>query len=194
MKDVATACGPAMVISTMLLPLTAHAQDDSFGEALIIGATLTIAGTGVFDIATASRSASRYNAQHSLGVIPILNPIERRVGVAFRMPIPLHVTSGPSHEDQTPTYRPPVIDRRSPATATMWSLASTALPIAFGALVGSGPFIVWRDHRITRVLVGPSVGHWYSSRVGRGWTTIVVRVVMMVVGVAGVTSLDHYRD
>ena len=106
---------------------------------------LTLAGSVVFDIATAPASARSYNTR---------NPA-------------------------TP---------KSPSTAFMLSLASTGVPVAAGVLVansssaGAGVILISGG-----VVIGPSVGHWYAGRVGRGLATAGARLGLTVL--AGLAAL-----
>jgi hypothetical protein len=78
----------------------------------------------------------------------------------------------------------PPQEPRSEETALLWSLGGTAVPIAAGvALVtsqqqGAGGFLI-----VTGVVIGPSLGHYYAGRPGRGLATIGLRAVVPVVTV-----------
>lgn len=72
---------------------------------------------------------------------------------------------------------------KSPATATIVSVVGTAAPIGLGALLlntgydGTGALLV-----ASGVLLGPSAGHWYAGRPGRGAVTAALRAGIIVLG------------
>jgi hypothetical protein len=162
----------------------AAGRAQSCSEAGLIGSTVTVLGLAVFDIATAPASARLAN-QASVTIAPYVNPHERAYGVsvswAFRksMPAPPPVRRLPAAVSDS--ARVP----KSPGAAFVLSFISTAGPMAAGAGVGSaagaGVFLAG-------VVVGPSVGHFYAGRVGRGLATAGVRaagVGWFVASIAG---------
>jgi hypothetical protein len=77
---------------------------------------------------------------------------------------------------------------RSPRTAFSLSLASTAVPVALGAVAGmsrseeAGALLI-----ASGMILGPSMGHWYAGKVGRGALTAALRAGLGLI--AGITAL-----
>ena len=155
-------------VRAMLVP----AEHASGGEAPMALAALGAAAVAVYDIVSAPASARWYN-QRALAVTPFLQPEERRVGLAFSMPLSLG--SSPREPLRLTTGAP---GRKSPAAALALSLGATAVPIALGAMLGSTDAV--SNEAVGAlvaggILIGPSVGHWYSERWVRGFATVALR-------------------
>ncbi len=152
-------------------------------ETLVIG-TVAFAALLVYDIATAPSSATRYN-EGLIGMYPLIENrkyVESTVktfGQArfsrsalikdFLQPIFYHSNQLKKKE-------------KSPTTALYWSLAATVIPTAIGisfltseseqhSIGVSGVLLTTAG-----ALIGPSAGHFYSKRVGRGLLTVVLRI------------------
>jgi hypothetical protein len=139
----------------------------------IVVSSFAVAGLAVFDIATAPASVRRYN-ERPVAVAPYLNGRDRSYGVSVSMAFgrsPRAVTL----PARVPVARDSVRPRKSPGTGFALSFLSTAVPMAAGVgleRAGTGPAAVVF---LSGVVVGPSVGHFYAGRVGRGLGTAMLR-------------------
>ena len=131
---------------------------------------IAVSGLVVFDIATASASARRYNQRH-LAVVPRVDVRHGSYGFAASWSL------GRSSRVHARSYAAPA--RKSPGTAFVLSLTSTAAPILLGAAIqdDAGAVLV-----LSGLIVGPSVGHLYAGQVGRGLGTIGLRAAGTVAG------------
>jgi hypothetical protein len=71
-------------------------------------------------------------------------------------------------------------DLKSPGTAFRMSLVSTAAPVVLGAIIIPVSPEVGGALIFTGVVVGPSVGHWYAGRTGRGLLTAGLRLGLTI--------------
>jgi len=147
--------------------------------AVITGVAATF--VGAYDIATAPASA-RWHNQHLTALAPMLRVSPRSIGVGLQFA--LHAPS-----KARPSVRPaqPSESRKAPNAALFLSLGSTVVPISLGAALAAtdgasgetaGSLIAGG------ILVGPSVGHWYAGRTGRGFATLGVRLALGALGLA----------
>jgi hypothetical protein len=146
---------------------------DGVGQCSEVGYTvsaITVSGLVVFDIATASASARRYNHRH-LAVAPRVDVRNGSYGFAASW------SFGRSSRLPARSYAAPA--HKSPGTAFVLSLTSTAAPILLGAAIqdDAGAVLVFSG-----LLIGPSVGHFYAGQVGRGLGTFGLRAAGTVVG------------
>jgi hypothetical protein len=116
---------------------------------------------------------------------------------------PGYAWSAPSgHDSQGPENVPlgiqPVMDplpgERSEATALLLSLCATAIPAVLAAPAAFGEGGEGQGQTAALVflgslIVGPSVGHFYAGRPGRGLLGIGVRVVALF-GIAGAVAMS----
>lgn len=149
----------------------ARAQDCS-GLAFL-GSAVLVSGSAIYDIATAPASARRYNRTH-LSIAPMVNPRRGSYGVmaswsfgrASRVPVPAAASY------------------RSPATAFVLSAAATGIPMLAAS---TGTDAGWQLF-LGGIIIGPSVGHMYAGRVGRGVGTIVLRGAVTAVGLYSIVG------
>ena len=153
------------VTSALLLAASPGSAQDCSGGLFLVSAAV-VGGSAIYDIATASKSARRYNQTH-LSVAPLVNPTRGSYGVTASW------SFGRSRR-ALPVPRAAVVPtRKSPTTAFELSLMSTVLPAGVGALTldseaGGVAFL-------GGLVIGPSVGHFYAGQVGRGVGTILLR-------------------
>jgi hypothetical protein len=166
--------------------------------ALVVTAAASIVMVGIVDMFTAASSARRTN-EARIGLAPIADVRERRVGLGMSVPLGSggsagrHVVAGVRSSARQGQGRP-----KSPGTATAWSLGATLVPAFVGGaiLVAGGG----NDNQTTAAiggtmlgagwLVGPSAGHWYAEQHGRGWLTTGIRFGLSLLGFAALAALD----
>lgn len=160
-----TASAASVLLSAAPTPL--QAQDCSGGVFIVSAAV--VGGSAIYDIATASKSARRYNQKH-LSVAPLVNPSQGSYGVMASW------SFGRSPRAPPPHRAVPRAARKSSSTAFELSFLSTAMPMAAGGLAaassesGAGAVVF-----LSGLVIGPSVGHFYAGQVGRGIGTILLR-------------------
>lgn len=113
-------------------------------EAAFAVTAIAVSGLVVFDIATASASAHRYNRQH-LAVVPRVDVRNGSYGFAASW------SFGRSSRVHARSYAPPA--PKSPGTAFVLSLTSTAAPMLLGAAIqdeAGGILFLGIDHRPER--------------------------------------------
>ena len=157
----------------MIFALLIGGVEDGVGqcsEAGFVVSAIAVSGLAVFDIATASASARRYNQRH-LAVVPRVDVRHGSYGFVASW------SFGRSSRVHARSYAAPA--PKSPGTAFVLSLTSTAAPILLGAAIqdGVGGVLV-----LSGLVVGPSVGHLYAGQVGRGLGTIGLRAGGTVAG------------
>jgi len=87
---------------------------------------------------------------------------------------------------------------KSPAAALAWSLAGTTAPTAIGVVLvlasgGDGsPAQAGGGLIFAGGLVGPSLGHFYAGRSGRGAATIGLRILLVTGTAAALTKACIY--
>jgi len=135
---------------------------DCSGGGFLVGAVV-VAGSAVYDIATAPASARRYNQRH-LAVVPVLDPRRGSYGLSVSF------SFGRSSRASARAVAAPA--RKSPTTAFVLSFASTAGPMFAGAATGSN---AGGEVFLGGLIIGPSVGHFYAGQAGRGLATIALR-------------------
>lgn len=161
---------------------TSVAQDCDGGRFLVSAVAVT--GLVVFDIVTAPASARRYNQRHVV-VAPYVDTRHRSYGFSaswsFGRSTATHqqlASSSPAGAgDSAPA-------RKSPGGALALSLGSTAVPMAVGVAAGGGGGWVF----LGGLVVGPSVGHFYSGQVGRGLGTVALRGAGTAIGLYSLVS------
>jgi hypothetical protein len=192
-----------VILTIMLDPFsTAYPNDDGsaglagFG---VIAGGLTVIFSGIYDISSAHKSAEKYNSSVT-GIIPIQKTIQ------VYPKVPVFARSSFSRDalvknnDRLTVYTFQMSKaRKSPGTATWWSLGSTLIPTAAGYVMmnaGSG-------HNNSTLLttglimvtggwiLGPSAGHWYAEQHSRGWTSAFVRAVAFGVGLISVIVIGE---
>jgi len=143
---------------------------------------LAVMGLVIYDIATAPSSARWYNTNR-LTVSPVLDPINQSFGLAFSVPLP---------RAHRPTPRAMVSGsqsggRKSGKIAFLWSLGATVAPvvaaIALSGPIGDAPELAG-TLAVIGVTFGPSAGHWYAERIGRGFATVGARIAVFALGAA----------
>ena len=166
-----TACSFVLLLSAS----PARAQDCSGG--LFFVSTAVVAGSAIYDIATASKSARRYNATH-LSVAPLVNPRNGSYGLMASLPLG---RSRRAPQPQAPAHK-------SPSTAFQLSLFSTVIPMGAGAagLASSDTDAAGAFVFLGGLVIGPSVGHFYAGQGGRGIGTTLLRAGVTVLGIASV--------
>ena len=152
---------------------TLLAQTCSEGIFLVSAGVVT--ASAIYDIASAPASARRYNRAH-LSIAPLLDP--RRGSYGFSASWSFGRAS-----KVAPRSRPVAVPAtKSPTTAFVLSFASTAVPVAVGAVVGNaGTDAGWYVF-LGGIVIGPSVGHFYVGETGRGLATTAIRGAGTVVG------------
>jgi hypothetical protein len=161
---------------------TSVAQDCDGGRFLVSAVAVT--GLAVFDIVTAPASARRYNQRH-LVVAPFVDTRHHSYGfsasLSFGRPTPTPQqfvrSSSAIAGDSAPA-------RKSPGGAFVLSFGSTTVPMAVGAAAGGGGGWVF----LGGLVVGPSVGHFYSGQVGRGLGTVALRGAGTAIGLYSLVS------
>lgn len=153
---------------------TSVTQDCS-GTTFFVSAA-AVGSLAIYDIATAPASAQRYNREH-LAIVPVVDPVHRSYGLSVSVPF------GPRRRAArvVRTQSPPA--RKSPTGALLLSLGATVAPMAagFAAQHDAGAWVF-----LSGVVVGPSVGHLYAGRAGRGFATIALRGVGAAVGITSI--------
>ncbi|MCH9015831.1 MAG: hypothetical protein IH877_09130 [Gemmatimonadetes bacterium] len=155
-----------------------HRQDGCGG--LVAGA-LAFSGLVVYDIATAPASARWYNSNR-LAMSPIINPREHAYGVAFSVPL----GSTPPRVASTFSSNRQAAGAKSEGRALLWSLGATIGPMIPGLLFAQSN----QNHGAAAALIiggllfGPSAGHWYAERWGRGFASVGARLGVSAVGIA----------
>jgi hypothetical protein len=163
----------------------------------VLAAGVGVLGIGLFDIATASASARRYNERH-LALNPLFDPKARRYGPALSFSVGRSIRSP---EPQSLDTRRPIglpQGAKSHKTATLWSLGATLIPSGIGLATAAGGG--WNDNKTTLAigiagmasgwLFGPSAGHWYAEQHGRAWTTTGLRVGLVVLGLLALSTVS----
>ena len=163
-----TACSFALLLSASPV----RAQDCSGG--LFFVSTAVVAGSAIYDIATASKSARRYNEKH-LSIAPLVSPRSGSYGLMASW------SFGRSRQAPAPP-------RKSPSTAFQLSLFSTVIPMGAGAagLASSDTDAAGAFIFLGGLVIGPSVGHFYAGQGGRGIGTVLLRGGVTVLGIASV--------
>jgi len=183
-----------VILTIMLEPFsTAYANDDGAADLAGIGVLaggLTVIVYGISDIISAHESAEKYNS----GITEII-PIQKTLQVNYR--VPAFARSSFSRDALLKTNNRRNVytfqmskERKSPATATWWSLGSTLIPTGAGfILMEAGG---WNDNMTTLTtgliaisggwIFGPSAGHWYAEQSSRAWKTALIRAVAFGVG------------
>lgn len=144
-----------------------NAQDCSGGTFLV--AATVVVGSALYDIATAPGSARRYNRTH-VAIVPVVDPRRGSYGLSVSL------SFGRSSR-AAPAAAAPV--RKSPTTAVILSLASTAGPTLAGVAIGND---TGAKLFLGGLIIGPSVGHLYAGQFGRGLGTIALRGAGTVLG------------
>jgi hypothetical protein len=70
---------------------------------------------------------------------------------------------------------------KSGTTAILLSATSTVVPVVLGASMGSSGGV---KLAAAGVAIGPSVGHWYAGRKGRGFRSFGIRSLLLISGLA----------
>ena len=153
-----------------------------------------LSGTALFDIVTAPVSAARCNKKQAQ-LSPAMNLHDRSLGLALRFsfnrtrPIGTGFVSG--YTPSVPHF-PRQEKRKSGVSAFMLSLGATVGPILLSVAVeeeGKGIEAAWL--LLTGGLVfGPSVGHWYAEQAGRGWLTVGLRALFVVLFIVELDNLS----
>lgn len=188
MSKVSICVGLVLLLTVVARPpAPAHAQA---GITNVSGAGLAgLAGLAVFDIYSAPLSAQRYNEkQAQLSLAMNLHDASPGLTLRFSFNRARALRTGFVHRY---TPRAPSFARqekmKSGAAAFLWSLGATVAPVALGyrlALDGTsneGGLLLMTGGMV----LGPSVGHWYAEQAGRGWITVGLRFLMVVVFFAG---------
>ena len=163
--------------SALLAASPARAQDCSGGVFYVSAAV--VGGSAIYDIATASQSARRYNETH-LSIAPFVNPRSGSYGVMASLSLGRSRRAPALAQAQVPA-------RKSPGAAFRASFFSTVIPMGAGAAVlastdnGAGAVLFFGG-----MVVGPSVGHFYADQVGRGIGTMLLRGAGTVIGLASI--------
>lgn len=155
----------------LLFASPVHAQEDCSGGVFIVSAAV-VGGSAIYDIATASKSARRYNQTH-LSLAPLVNPRNGSYGVMASW------SFGRSR---------PVPAQKSPSTAFQLSFFSTVVPMGAGtiALASSSDNEAGAFAFLGGLIVGPSVGHFYAGQGGRGIGTLLLRGAGTALGIASI--------
>jgi len=150
-----------LVLHALLLlsASTLRAQDCSGG--IFIASAAVVGGSAIYDIATASKSARRYNEKH-LSVAPLVNPRSGSYGLMASW------SFGRSR-------RPQVAAQKSPSTAFQLSFFSTVVPVGAGLALAGADNEAGGLAFLGGLVVGPSIGHFYAGQVGRGMGTTLLR-------------------
>ncbi len=156
---------------------TSLTQDCSGGTFLVAAAV--VAGSALYDIATAPASARRYNRQH-LTIVPVLDPRHGSYGLSVSL------SFGRSSRAAGGVAAPV---RKSPTTAVILSLASTAGPTLGGVAIGND---AGAKLFLGGLIIGPSVGHLYAGQFARGLGTIALRGAGTALGLYSI--VDCFYD
>ena len=156
-----------------------RAAQCDLAPAVIAGVAATL--VGAYDIATAPGSA-RWHNQHLTALTPMLRVSPRSIGVGLQFA--LRAPSKPLRSFQPSQY---LESRKSPSAALFLSLGSTVVPVSLGAALAATDGASGETAGSLMaggILVGPSVGHWYAGRWGRGFATLGVRLALGALGLA----------
>lgn len=171
--------------------------DDVAATVGVLAAGAGVLGLGVFDIATAPRSARRYN-ENSLAIRPLFDPEPGRYGLAFSVSAGQWVRADALRNAGGRSPRGLSQTAKSAGVATLWSLGATLIPSGIGlALAGGGG---WNDNQTTLAIgvvgmvggwvFGPSAGHWYAEQRGRAWATTGIRAGLLVLGLLALSTIS----
>ena len=159
---------------------TSVTQDCSGGTFLVAAAVVT--GSALYDIVTAPASARRYNQRH-LAIVPVLDPRRGSYGLSASLSFGRSSRAGArAGAGAAPT-------RKSPSTALILSLASTAATTLAGVAIGND---AGAKLFLGGVVIGPSVGHLYAGQVVRGLGTIALRGAGTALGLYSI--VDCFAD
>ena len=151
--------------------------------ALFWASSIVTAGSGLVDIVTAPASARSFNQRHVV-LVPSDPPRDVEASPLSYWKAPRSRQRARSSESPRPQ---PVPAYKSPRTAFLLSLLGTAVPVALSA--SGGDSSGWGF--VAGVVMGPSVGHLYAERWGRGLATVGLRGLGAVTWVYSVvTCLD----
>ncbi len=138
----------------------------------IVGAAI-----GLYDIITAPLSARDHNQQLST------------LGLKFSRDVLV------SHANRSVTYSPrqSVRGRKSPTLALLISLFATGIP------TGLGLFYLEKEKYETSAaallsvgaVIGPSMGHFYSKKIRRGFITVGLRLIMWSLFIKKVSDIEY---
>ena len=143
----------------LLCAAPARAQDCSGG--IFFASAAVVGGSAIYDIATASKSARRYNEKH-LSLAPLVNPRSGSYGLMASW------SFGRSRPAPPPA-------QKSPSAAFQLSLFSTVVPVGAGLALASADNEAGGLAFLGGLVVGPSVGHFYAGQAGRGFGTMLLR-------------------
>jgi hypothetical protein len=159
------------------------AQDCS-GAGIVLS-TVAVTGLAVIDIATAPVSVQRYN-EGQVTVAPYVNPRDRAYGVSVAMSFGRSRPVLPRPVYRSRMVQDTIRHRKSPGVGLALSFVSTVVPMAAG--VAAGGNAPGASMFLAGIVVGPSVGHFYAGRIGRGLGTIALRGLGTAAGVASLAG------
>lgn len=185
-------------------------NEDVLAYTGVVAAGVGVLAVGVFDIATASESARRYN-DRAVALKPVFDPVARRYGLGFSFSVGKSADRRVIGSSELRSERrggPPGVHGlrrrapprgvKSPASATLWSLGATLIPSGLGLAIGGGGG--WNDNQTTLWigvaglasgwLFGPGAGHWYAEQHGRAWTTTGLRLGLTVLGLLALSTVS----
>ena len=142
-------------------------------EGVFVVSAAAVAGSVIYDIASAPASARRYNRAH-LSIAPRVDPRHGSYGIsaAWSFGRSSRLASRPVAVPAT----------KSPSTAFVLSFASTAAPMLVGAAMANANTDAGWVIFFGGMVIGPSVGHFYVGQVGRGLGTSALRAAGTAIG------------
>lgn len=150
-------------------------------EGIFFASAAVVAGSTIYDIASAPASARHYNQSH-LSIAPLVDPRHGSYGLSASWRF------GRSSRLASRSITVPVRKRqaapatKSPSTAFVLSFASTAAPMLGGALMANANIEAGWVFIFGGLVIGPSVGHFYVGNVGRGLGTVALRAAGTAIG------------
>ena len=167
-----------------------HEEPSELAGAGVILSGISIIILGIYDIASASGSAERYNAS-LMGMFPLRMPGYLTSSTEMFGQPKFSRAAFVKNPDLPIGYEyQPSAEKKSPRSATLWSLGATLIPtgIGFISMIGGG----WNNNHTTLAIgivsstsgwvFGPSAGHWYAQQTSRGWRTALIRLGLLGVG------------
>ena len=168
---------------------SAYAVDSSENEGVLIIGSFGFIALMIYDIATAPASAKEYNGRH-MSALP-LNMDRATASKTYNFGQPEFTRAAlVKNYTQAIVYASiPSKKPKSPRTATLWSLGATVIPVTIGFALGRGneflsgslPTASGAVLVTSGSIFGPSAGHIYAKKVGRGLLTSALRLGLAAV-------------
>jgi hypothetical protein len=175
-----------LFLTFVLITGSTPAYAEEGGEALVAGGLVVLASM-IYDIATAPQSARRYNEANFTALQ--LPKVKRHASLNYDFGQPRFNRSAlVDMQELTITYiNQPEPKKKSPKTAFLLSLGLTVAPMSLGYLLAASDSEnkVWGGVLLSfGEIVGPSTGHFYAHKIGRGSASALLRLGVSMLAVA----------